>query len=137
VYPEWVIPGVLAKSARPGRELGRDLKVPKSVVDNWIEKVKTMGIKSIICLLEEEQMEYFYEDLPGGLLSYYQENGLEVAHVSLPDPEKDPRSWEMLEKSLEKAWQVFQSLPKPVLVHCSAGKNRSEKVTKFICDHFF
>ncbi len=134
--PEWVIPGILAKSARPGRELGRDLKVPKPVVDSWIEKVKTMGIKSIICLLEKEQMEYFYEDLPRDLLSYYRENGFEVAHIPLSDPEKDPRGWKVLEKNLEKTWQAFQSLPKPVLVHCSAGKNRSERVAKFICDHF-
>ncbi len=134
--PEWVISGVLAKSARPGRELGREAKVPREVVDRWLEVVREMGVRSIICLLDEDDLACYYEDVPGGLLDYYRQNAFGVAHLSIEDPEHHPEGWEALEKSLEQAWQVFQALPKPVLVHCSAGKTRSRKVAEYICKKF-
>jgi len=52
----WVENGVLARSPRPGRELGHDADVPMDVVREWIRNVKEAGVVSDICLLDEEQL---------------------------------------------------------------------------------
>lgn len=132
--PEWVIPNLLAKSARPGRELGRDCKVPCEVVDAWLDKLREMQVKSIICLLEEEQIMSCYPDIPGGLLNYYCFQGFQIAHFSLLDPEEIERAEKLMEECLEKIFQAFQELQKPLLIHCSAGRYRSVIAVNYILE---
>lgn len=130
--PNWVIINHLARSARPGRDLGPDRSVPQVVVDEWLKKLRVMGIRSIICLLNNEHLR-LYEGLPDNLVNYYRLAGFKVIHLPLCDPTQIAEGWKELEKALDKAWRTYQEMPKPVLVHCSAGRDRTGKVVNYIC----
>ena len=116
--PEWVLPELLAKSPRPGYP-GRE-GTSKEVVDEWIENVRAMEVRSIICFLSDHQLA-FYSDLPSGLIQYYRDAGFAVAHV----PEEDYRLPPLSDISLGLVVSAFEDLEKPVLVHCSAGIART------------
>ena len=116
--PEWVLPELLAKSPRPGYP-GRE-GTSKEVVDEWIENVRAMGVRSIICFLSDHQLA-FYSDLPSGLIQYYRDAGFDVAHI----PEDDYKSPPLSEEGIRESVTAFERLEKPVLVHCSAGLART------------
>ena len=116
--PEWVLPELLAKSPRPGYP-GRE-GISKEVVDEWIEDVRAMGVRSIICFLSDHQLA-FYSDLPSGLIQYYRDAGFDVAHI----PEDDYKSPPLSEEGVREAVASFERLQKPALVHCSAGLART------------
>ena len=116
--PEWVLPELLAKSPRPGYP-GRE-GTSKEVVDEWIEDVRAMGVRSIICFLSDHQLA-FYSDLPSGLIQYYRDAGFDVAHI----PEDDYKSPPLSEEGVRESVAAFERLEKPVLVHCSAGLART------------
>ena len=127
--PYWEIQGSLARSSRPGYS---SEDVPREEVDDWLRKVKALGVKSIICLLTEEQIG-FYPQVPGRLLSYYRQQGLKVEHIGITDPARDPeRGGAELQRSLPEIYEAFKRLPKPVLVHCSAGQDRTGKAVAYI-----
>ena len=116
--PEWVLTGELAKSPRPGYP--ERVGVSREVVDEWIEEVKDLGIRSIICFLSEDQLP-FYSGLPSGLIQYYRDAGFEVTHI----PEEDYKSPPLSEEGAALAAAAFENLEKPALVHCSAGIART------------
>ena len=116
--PEWVLPELLAKSPRPGYP-GRE-GTSKEVVDEWIENVRAMGVRSIICFLSDHQLA-FYSGLPSGLIRYYRDAGFDVAHIPEDDYKRPPLS----EEGVREAVAAFGRLEKPVLVHCSAGLART------------
>ena len=116
--PEWVLPELLAKSSRPGYPERQDIGT--DAVDEWVERVRGMGVKSIICFLSEDQLP-FYSGLPTGLIQYYRDAGFNVAHI----PEEDYRSPSLSEEKATLAAAAFENLEKPVLVHCSAGIART------------
>ena len=116
--PEWVLPELLAKSPRPGYP-GRE-GTSKEVVDEWIENIRAMGVRSIICFLSDHQLA-FYSDLPSGLIQYYRDAGVDVAHI----PEDDYKSPPLSEEGAREAVASFERLQKPALVHCSAGLART------------
>ena len=116
--PEWVLPELLAKSPRPGYP-GRE-GTSKEVVDEWIENVRAMEVRSIICFLSDHQLA-FYSDLPSGLIQYYRDAGFDVAHITEDDYKRPPLS----EEGVRESVAAFERLEKPVLVHCSAGLART------------
>ena len=116
--PEWVLIEELAKSPRPGYP--ERAGISREVVDEWIEEVKRMGVRSIICFLSDDQLP-FYSRLPSGLIQYYRDAGFDVAHI----PEEDYRSPPLSEEKAALAAAIFENLEKPVLVHCSAGIART------------
>ena len=116
--PEWVLPELLAKSSRPGYPERQDIGT--DAVDKWVERVRRMGVRSIICFLSEDQLP-FYSGLPTGLIQYYRDAGFNVAHI----PEEDYRSPSLSEEKATLAAAAFENLEKPVLVHCSAGIART------------
>lgn len=116
--PEWVLIEELAKSPRPGYP--ERAGISREVVDEWIEEVERMGVRSIICFLSDDQLP-FYSRLPSGLIQYYRDAGFDVAHI----PEEDYRSPPLSEEKAALAAAAFEKLEKPVLVHCSAGIART------------
>ena len=124
----WVIKNELARAPRAG--YGReDQPVPREAVEAWVQEAKRQGIRSIICLLGDDQLP-LYDGLPGGLLAHYREQGFDVAHVSQLDHQSPPLS----KAQCRQAWEAYQALPKPVLVHCSGGINRTGWAVMYITD---
>ena len=82
-----------------------------------------MGLRSVICLLGQPEVSlYDRPDLDGGgLFGYYRTLGLEVVYVEADDYQTPPLS----AGQLETVWQAYRRLDKPVLVHCSAGRDRT------------
>lgn len=133
----WVLPGRLACSQRPLRDHpqfgGRSPLSPqaKSLVISWVERIKQMGILSIICLLENQQLERYYIRgglglHEGGLLGYYEDQGFEVHHFPMTDYRRPEES------HMQKVLEAFDALAKPVLLHCSAAIDRTTPVAAYI-----
>ena len=85
----------------------------------------------MICLLEDKQLGRHYVSggiglHEGGLLGYYESRGLVVRHFPTTDYQRPPESL------MEDVFAAYEELPKPVLLHCSAGIDRTTPVAAFI-----
>jgi len=114
------IPDLLFATTRPGYDYGANARVSPDLVFQWIAEAKSNGAKSIICLLNDQHLK-LYEAMPSGLLQAYRDAGFEVGHVPVVDHQSPPLSDTEL-KAVEKH---FNDLHKPVLIHCSAGIDRT------------
>ena len=123
----WVIPDRLARGYRPGRY--GPPGAGAEVVAAWCESALEAGIRSILCLLAEEQLE-LYAGVPGGLLDYYRTRGFKVEHVPVADYKTPPLD----HAELHKVWEAFRALPGSVLVHCSAGVDRTGAAIEHILE---
>ena len=124
---QWALEGLLARSPRPGFPV---VLPDAEVVRQWTAAALEAGIRSILCILEPEQLAYYDRiDLDGGgLLDYYRGCGLNVAHIPATDHRMPPLSPE----ELVRVWDEFVALEKPVLVHCNAGIDRTGAAVQYI-----
>jgi hypothetical protein len=141
----WVIAGQLSCAHRPLRHHplygGSGHNLTSSATDLvriWVEQVTLEGIKSVISLMHDRDLAC-YSSLNLGtsnLLEYYESVGLEVAHIPWEDPHHKKSAPEEKRKTLlkirEEALLAYDRLPKPVLLQCSAGIDRSSPVAAFI-----
>lgn len=145
----WVIPRALACAHRPLRhhpEFGgsrRDLpaEATGSVV-RWVDRIVGAGFRSIICLMHPKEVNHYAAlclDAPD-LIAYYRSKNLQVCHKPWDDPAHRPpgerASFEdELKRVRAESLECFDRLPKPALLHCSAGIDRSSPVAAFIWSH--
>ena len=123
-----VIPQSLDRSARPGYAGGQPLPVPMGRLQLWLDAVRAIGIESIICLCTEDQIHLY----PGAtLIEFYKVAGFQVRHIPVEKGQRPPLNQRQLAAVLE-AWR---ELPKPVLVHCSAGLDRTDAAIEHILNH--
>ena len=124
----WIVEGELAVSARPGFAPGEERAVAAETVEAWIARAREAGVRSVICLLGDDQLPLYEGALPEGLLARYRTAGFAVAHHGVRDGLTEP----FTPAQLDETWESFQRLPKPVLVHCSAGHDRTGRVVRHI-----
>ena len=125
----WIIRGELAVSSRPGYAPGEERAVPLAAVEAWIEE-DAQGGRAVGHLPAGRRSAAALRGgaLPEGLLGRYRASGFEVAHLGVRDGLTEPYT----AAQLDEAWASFRRLPKPVLVHCSAGYDRTGRVVRHI-----
>ncbi len=123
----WVIPEKLARSSRPGYPY---TQVSREIVDGWIADVRKEGIASIICLLGDDQLSYCSGLPPGDLIGYYGQAGFQVGLIRTKDHQHPP----LTDDESARIWESYCRLAKPVLIHCSAGIDRSGAAISYIRD---
>ena len=84
---EWVKAGVLARGSCPAWSDDREIAL---VVREYVSRVRTMGINSIVCLLSQGELVRYYAAHGVNLLAAYREAGLQLAHVPVTDHEEPP-----------------------------------------------
>jgi len=143
----WVTQNELGSTVRPLRRhpryaLGR-MTLPaeaRPLVDEWITFVKVENIRSILSLMHDADLKCYR--LLGfrneNLLDHLADAGFHVASCPYEDPHyKRSSPQEKLATLLEvreQALIAFRQLPKPVLIMCSSGIDRSAPVAAFVIE---
>jgi len=117
---KWVIPVLLARSPRPG-----DNHLPSRIIDvqNWISEAKRMGIRSVICLLSDQELFECYSFAKIDLFQCIRKADIEVIHRPISE-----YSSSITRDVFNDIREQFIKLPKPCLVHCNAGIERTGQV---------
>ena len=97
--------------------------VQKQVVDDWVAFMKGQGINRIICLLAEDELNY-YPTLAGGLLGIYAENFGPDNVLWAPTLDKRLCSAESIKHVCYFLHAATRQGQKAV-IHCSAGLGRT------------
>lgn len=141
----WVIPTNLACAHRPLRHhpcyggSGNNLDSSATqLVKDWVTEIRLCGIKSIISLMHDRDLRcYTSLDLnTANILEFYKQEELVVSHIPWEDPHHKKSSFSEKRKTYlkvrEEALAAYDALPKPTLIQCSAGIDRSSPVAAFI-----
>ncbi len=125
---QWAIPGVLARSSRPGNPA--EEVVPEDV-EEWIRRARWLGIQTIVSFLTDEEVEAYYAHLSVPLHRAYELAGFTVLRLPLEDPWNEDAN----RLALEQLVAALPQLPSPWLVHCSAGVDRTGLAVSYLRRH--
>jgi hypothetical protein len=125
---KWVIRNVLARSPMPGFDPKNNMPVPLYRVTAWLETMWDSRVKSILCLLDDDEVHSDYARIPRGLIRYYEDWGFRTAHVPVK-PGADPA---LTLDQCKRLWAAFSDLPHPVVVHCKDNGERTDFAIRFI-----
>jgi hypothetical protein len=141
----WVLPRKLATAQRPLRHhplyAGSGVVIPvqaTSLVFDWPAKIRSAGIASIISFMHDRDRRCYSElDLNAqDINEFFETQGFKVARIPWEDPHHSKSDATTMRKRLEqcrlKALKAFDELPKPVLLQCSSGIDRSAPVAAYI-----
>jgi len=141
----WVIPGKLATAQRPLRHhpqyAGSGAIIPKQATPllvSWASAIRDSGIASIISFMHERDRRCYSElDLHAADINqFFEKQGFKVARIPWEDPHHSRADARTKRKNFERcrteALRAFDSLPKPVLLQCSSGIDRSAPVAAYI-----
>ncbi len=123
------------------RTIGHQSYGEEKNLSKWVRRIKDeFGVQSIIHLISPKEIRHYVQlDLGAeDLIDLYRKN-FEVRHIPWEDPAAQParssetsRFKEELARIKVDALRAFDELPKPVLLHCSAGIDRSSPVAAHI-----
>jgi len=122
---QWVFEQILARSCRP---CYNDEKPTLAGVRKWLDRVAAMKIRSIVCLLSQPELDEYYGANQIKLLDVYRQHGFAVAHVPIPDYQEPP----VTGSNLKLIQKTLITLPRPWLIHCSAGIDRTGTTIEFL-----
>ena len=122
---QWVIEGFLARSNRP---CYWDEKPTVASLTEWLDAVANMQIRGILCFLSQDELAEHYGSCGIDLLATYRDRKFVVGHMPVSDYRQPP----LRRSDLAKIRAVFGKLPKPCLIHCSAGIDRTGAAVEFI-----
>lgn len=126
---KWKIPNKLAYSPRPGYP---KKSVDRNTLNATVKFWKQQGIRSIISLLSDDEIDEYYDEIDGKLIDFYKKNGFYVYHISIDDFQKPPINQQQIQEILSH--ESF--LKKPLLVHCGAGLDRSGHLVEALADKY-
>jgi protein-tyrosine phosphatase len=125
---QWAIPGVLARSSRPGNPTE---EVVADDVEEWIRRARWLGIRTIISFLTDAEVEAYYASLTVPLHQAYELAGFTVLRLPLEDPWNEAAN----QAALEQLLAALPQLSSPWLVHCSAGVDRTGFAVRHLTQH--
>src|SRR3989304_2317231 len=128
---EGVAPGRRARSSRPGLGGTNPAEVDPAEVEAWLDEARAQGIRSILCLLDERQLGY-YRRVPGGLWGTSPRAGRPASPVPVTALQTPP----IPPADLPRVWRAFRELPPPLLIHCSAGIDRTGAAVAYLRSPF-
>ncbi len=143
-----VIPGQLVCTYRPLRRHpkygGPQVDLPAEAAPDlldWVHRMRSSSIQGLICLMGPAEFAHYATVASvldaKDLVHIYEKHGFEVRCVPWEDPKysvglKRPSYEDQLLENRDKALRAFDELPKPVLLHCSSGIQRSSPIAAFI-----
>lgn len=141
----WVIPSALACAHLPLRHYprygGSGQPIPgsvKSLIVDWVEQIRMEGIVSIVSFMHDRDLRCYREiDFLGlDLLGFLESEGFRLYRLPWEDPAHSKTESATKQAKLQhvrkEALAAYDRLPKPVLLMCSAGIDRSAPVTAYI-----